>query len=105
MEKYGKDDPSRFIEGALTGGGGTSVKQGITKSNGITEMSIGNGQKINTATPMDNVEIALEIESSIRDEKFAGGIHNIEHSLTGADAVTNDVGAASKVKHQFDHGI
>ena len=105
MSRFGKDDPTRFIDSALTGGGGTSVTEGKEQSNEIFTKSIGHGQKINTAFAMDNVKMALEIPSSIKDQKFAGAIDNIGHSLTGGDAVQDEMGAASKLKHQFEHGI
>lgn len=100
--KFGKDNPERFITGALTGGGGTSIKQGVTHSDDITSKSIGHGQSIMTATALDNVELALDVESSIRDEGgFRGGIDNIAHSLTGASAVNAEVGAAGSLDHQY----
>jgi len=89
---YGKDNPERFISGALTGGSG--------KSNQIDEASIDRpSQKINTAFAMDNVRLAMPIETSIRDKSFPGGVDNLKHSLTGASAVNEEVGAAGKLKH------
>jgi len=84
MGKYGKDSPERFISGALTGGSG--------KSDEISSKSIGRGQSINTALAMDNVKLAMPIDSSIKDEGgFGGGIENLGHSLTGASAVQTKV--------------
>lgn len=93
MGKYGKDTPERFISGALTGGRGPSE--------GIHEKSIDRpSQKINTSVGMDNVKLAMPIESSILDEGgFAGGVDNLKHSLTGSSAVNEEVGAAGPVKH------
>jgi hypothetical protein len=81
---YGKDDPERFISGALTGGSG--------KSDEIETKSIGRGQTINTAFAMDNVKLAMPIESSIKDDYsgFGGGPDNLSHSLTGTSAVQED---------------
>ncbi len=80
MAKYGKDRPENFISGALTGGNGPSE--------GIHTKSIGRGQSIMTAVGMDNVELAMDVETSILDESgFGGGVDNLKHSLTGASAV------------------
>lgn len=77
---YGKDSPERFISGALTGGSGPSE--------GIHKKSIGRGQTINTATSMDNVRLAMDVDSSIEDQGgFGGGVNNLDHSLTGTSAV------------------
>ena len=77
---YGKDDPSRFISGALTGGGGPSEM--------IDKKAIGRGQTINTAFPMDNVELAMPIESWVRaSDGIGGSVTNLAHSLTGSSAV------------------
>lgn len=100
MARYGKDHPekmkgaTRFIEDALTGGSGPS--------NGIHDMSIDRkSQSIKTATPMDNVQLAMRTRSSICDEGgFRGGPTNLAHSIKGASAPgANDVGAAGPVKH------
>jgi hypothetical protein len=94
---YGKDNPERFISGALTGGSGAS--------NGMHDRSIGRGQTLKTALPMDNVVLAMPIKSSIEDMDWAGGDNNLKHSLTGVSAVNEDVGAAGSVKHTIfkDH--
>lgn len=93
---FGKDrvvkSSESFIENALRGGKGPSE--------GIHEKRIDRPQQsINTATAMDNVDLGMDIESSIlEDGGFRGGINNLEHSLTSASAVTEDVGAAGPVK-------
>ena len=90
--KYGKDHPENFIAEALTGGHGPSE--------GIHHEPVDRPhQSINTAIPMDNVKLAMPIESSILDDKFAGGVDNLKHSLTGSSAVNEEVGAAGPVKH------
>lgn len=90
--KYGKDHPENFIEEALTGGHGPSE--------GIHESHVDRPhQKINTAIAMDNVKLAMPIKSSILDDDFPGGVDNLKHSLTGASAVNEEVGAAGKLKH------
>lgn len=90
---YGKDNPERFISGALTGGSG--------KSNGIVDMSVDRpSQTIKTAVALDNVVLAMPIKTSILDKGgFAGSDSNLKHSLTGASAVNEEVGAAGSVKH------
>lgn len=94
---FGKDKAPKSSEGyishALTGGSGPSE--------GIHEKSIDRpDQKIMTAVALDNVDLALDIPSSILDEGgFPGGIDNLKHSLTGASAVNEEVGAAGKVTH------
>jgi hypothetical protein len=89
---YGKDNPTRFIDGALTGGDGPS--------NEIKDYSVDRPeQKIKTAFAMDNVKLACPIETSMKDMSWPGGDANLKHSLTGASAVNEEVGAAGKVKH------
>lgn len=85
--------PDRFISGALTGGSGPS--------NEIVDSSVDRpNQKIKRAFAMDNVKLAMPIKSSLKDEGgFAGGNSNLKHSLTGASAVNEEVGAAGSVKH------
>lgn len=81
---YGKDSPERFIDGALTGGSGPSDE--------IVKKSIGRGQTINTAFPMDNVKLAMPMESSIKKTGgFGGGLDDLSHSLTGTSAVQDKV--------------
>lgn len=93
---FGKDrvvkSSESFIENALRGGKGPSE--------GMHDKKIDRPQQsIMTATAMDNVDLALDIESSILEEGgFRGGIDNLEHSLKGASAETEDVGAAGPVK-------
>lgn len=89
---YGKDDPERFIEGALTGGSGPSNEIVHTKVDRPK-------QSINTAFGMDNVKLAMPIETSLKDEGgFRGGVDNLDHSLKGSSAVNEEVGAAGPVK-------
>ena len=87
---FGKDNPERFIDKALTGGDGPS--------NGIHTMKVDRpNQTINTAVPMDNVKLAMPIESSILDMgNWPGGPENLKHSLIGASAEDEEVGAAGK---------
>lgn len=88
---YGKDNPERFISGALKGGSGAS--------NGIDTKKIDRpDQSINTAFPMDNVSLAMPMDSSVRDSSWRGSKENLAHSLTGVSAVQSDVGAAGPVK-------
>lgn len=91
--KYGKDSPERFISGALTGGSGPS--------NGISDMKVDRpSQSIKTAVAMDNVKLAMNVETSILDKGgFGGGDDNLKHSLTGTSAVNEEVGASGKLKH------
>jgi|SRR5579885_431594 len=95
---YGKDHPEKmagatgFIENALTGGSGPS--------NGIHHTPVDRpDQVINTAVAMDNVKLAMDVETSILDDGFHGGSDNLKHSLNGASAVDEEVGAAGPVKH------
>lgn len=84
-----------YISGALTGGSG--------ESEGIHSMKVDRkGQTINTATAMDNVDLAMDIESSIisDDRGFHGSTRNLKHSIDGAEAPADgDVGAAGPVEH------
>jgi hypothetical protein len=89
---YKKDHPENFIEGALTGGHGPSE--------GIHETHVDRPhQTINTAVAMDNVKLAMPIKTSILDDEFPGGVDNLKHSLSGASAVNEEVGAAGPVRH------
>ena len=89
---YKKDHPENFIEGALTGGHGPSE--------GIHHEPVDRPhQSINIAVAMDNVKLAMPIETSILDDKFHGGVDNLRHSLDGASAVNEEVGAAGPLKH------
>lgn len=91
---YGKDNPERFISGALTGGSG--------KSNEVQEQSVDRPQqKINTVFAMDNVgKVYGRDPTSMKDTGgFAGSENNLKHSLTGASAVNEEVGASGSVKH------
>ena len=82
-----------FISNALTGGSGPSDQ--------IKDYPVDRpNQKIKTAFAMDNVKLAMPVETSLKDTGgFAGGVDNIKHSLTGSSAVNEEVGAAGKVKH------
>lgn len=95
--KFGKDNAPRSSEGFIA----EALRGGSGPSDGIHNKSIDRpDQKINTATPMDNVKLAMDIPSSILDEGgFAGGVDNLKHSLTGTSAVNEEVGAAGKVTH------
>jgi hypothetical protein len=96
---FGKDRPATsseaFISKALTGGAG--------KSQGIHEYPVGRpDQKINTAVPVDNVKLAMPIETSILDmSDWPGGVDNLKHSLTGTSAVNEEVGAAGPIVHHI----
>lgn len=95
--KFGKDRPAKssegFISHALTGGSG--------KSNEIEDLPVDRpNQKIKRAYGLDNVTLALDIETSLKGAGgFAGGVDNLKHSLTGTSAVNEEVGAAGSVKH------
>jgi hypothetical protein len=90
--KYGKDHPENFIPGALTGGHGPSE--------GIGDMPVDRPQQsIKTAWALDNVKLAMDVQTSICDPKFAGAVDNVKHSLTGSSAVNEEVGAAGPVRH------
>lgn len=96
---YGKDKVVKgsegYISSALTGGSG--------KSEGIFDEKIDRkGQSIKTAEAMDNVTLAMDVESSITgDERgFHGSTRNLKHSIDGAEAPADgDVGAAGPVEH------
>lgn len=93
MAGYGKDKPENFIAGALRGGQGPS--------NGIKHTPVDRPhQVINTPVGMDNVNLAMDIDSSIEDDTgFYGSPENLKHSLTGSSAASDEVGAAGPVKH------
>lgn len=75
-----------YIAEALKGGSG--------KSEGITTESIGKGQRIMRAYGLDNVELAMDIDTSLMDKKFGGSTSNLAHSLKGCSAVDDGTGAA-----------
>jgi hypothetical protein len=95
---YGKDMVSKSSEGyiheALTGGEGPS--EGM-----VSKKIDRKDQSILTPVAMDNVKCAMDVETSILDEKgFRGSTKNLEHSLEGASAPGDgDVGAAGPVRH------
>lgn len=89
---YGKDNPERFISGALTGGSGPSKEIVHTKIDRPE-------QSINSAYAMDNVKLAYDEPTSLKEAGgFAGGVDNLKHSLTGASAESKGTGAAGKTK-------
>ena len=95
--KFGKDRPSGseigYIDHSLKGGSGPS--------NDVKTYPVDRpNQSIKTSLAMDNVKLAMPIDSSIEDmSDWPGGVDNISHSLTGSSAVNEEVGAAGKVKH------
>ena len=96
---FGKDRVPKGSEGyiseALTGGSGKSEEIYIEKVDR-------KGQTINTASAMDNVDLAMDIPSSIIDDErgFHGSTRNLKHSIDGAEAPADgDVGAAGPVDH------
>jgi hypothetical protein len=91
MGKYGDKRPAKssegFISSALTGGG-------MGKSNEIETKKVNRpDQSINTAFAMDNVKLAMPVETSIKDGDWNGSLTNLDHSLTGASAVNEKLGA------------
>jgi hypothetical protein len=103
---YKKDNPERFIDGALTGGGGppshTGGYQDSMTSHGMHETKVDRkNQTILTAIALDNVgKVYNTYETSMADMGgVAGGPENLEHSLSGCKAVNEGVGAAGHVKH------
>lgn len=92
----GKDNPERFIKGALDGDYPTKGGKGFqnsSTSHEMTKKSIGSGQSILTATPMDNVGVVYGgFDSSMKDTSGIGGSPtNLAHSLNGASAVQDKV--------------
>ena len=93
MGKYGKDRPAKssesFISSALTGGSGDS--------NEVVDKKINRpDQSINTAFAMDNVKLAMPVETSMKDGggwTMGGSLSNLDHSLTGTSAVNEKTGA------------
>lgn len=99
MAKYGKDRVPGGSEGYIS----EALRGGSGKSEGIDILKVDRkGQTINTASGMDNVECAMDVESSLRDggKTFHGGTRNLKHSIDGAQAPADgDVGAAGPVDH------
>jgi hypothetical protein len=100
---HGKDNPERFIDGALDG-----EKRGSESWHGYQESMTSNemvkypvdrkDQHILTAFAMDNVgEVYGRYATSMRRTEMAGGTKNLKHSLSGASAVDEEVGASSKL--------
>lgn len=88
-----------FISSALHGGSGPSEGIHVTKVDRPH-------QSIHTSFPADNVKLAMPIKTSLLEEGgFRGGIDNLDHSLKGASAENEGVGAAGKLKHDVipDH--
>lgn len=97
---YGKDRVAKGSEGYIS----EALHGGSGKSEGIHEKGIDRkGQSIMTPVGMDNVELALDIETSILDEGgFHGSTRNLKHSIDGAEAPADgDVGAAGPVRHDI----
>lgn len=97
MAKMGKDDPSRFISGALDGdiGGGASSTgyQNSETSNELKEIRCSRkGQSIKTAFALDNVgKVYGRYASAGKDlSGFGGGKTSLAHSLNGANTVGAD---------------
>lgn len=94
---YGKDrmvkSSESYINKALAGDTGPS--------NEIKDYPIDRPhQTIKTAFAMDNVKLAMPIETSMKNTGgIAGGVDNVKHSLTGTTAVNEEVGASGAVKH------
>lgn len=57
----------------------------MEKSNQISDTSIGRGQTIKRAFPMDNIKDCKLSET--KGGKFGGSQENLSHSLSGASAV------------------
>jgi hypothetical protein len=101
---YGKDHPERFLDGALDGdihgAGGRQFQDSMT-SNEMEKYPVDRkSQHILTAFALDNVgRVYDRFESSMKDMKgIGGGPENLKHSLTGASAVQEHVGAAGHTK-------
>lgn len=102
MGKYGKDRPAESAEGYI----GRALRDGSGPSNGIHNYDVDRpNQSIKTAVALDNVKLAMPIESSILDTDARGGVTNLKHSLTGTSSVNEEVGASGSVKHTIipDH--
>jgi hypothetical protein len=106
--KYGKDNPERFIDEALDGGGapghdGEEGFQDSLTSNEIERIPADRrGQEIQRAYAMDNVGRVYDRFPTSMKHDFAnihGSVDNLKHSLTGTSAVNEEVGAAGPVKH------
>lgn len=101
----GKDDPERFIDNALDGGTRPpdhekGYQESMT-SNGLTKHPVDRkNQHILTAIGLDNVgKVYHTYESSMAEVGgVAGGPTNLEHSLRGASAVNEHLGAAGHTK-------
>lgn len=75
----------------------TGNPTGEGKSNGMVTTSIGNGQKLLSAYPQDNVH-GVDLPDT-RGCALRGGVTNLGHSLKGASAVQDGPGAAGSVNH------
>jgi len=105
---YGKDSPERFIDGALTGEKrGSSSTHGFQDSMTSHEMEKYHvdrkDQHILTAFALDNVgEVYGRYATSMKDMGgIAGSPTNLKHSLSGASAVSEELGASGKVKRDI----
>lgn len=96
--KYGKDAAPKSSEGYIS----EALHGGHGPSEGLHHMKVDRkDQSILTPTPVDNVKLAMDLESSICDEGgFRGGTTNLEHSINGAKGLPDgDIGAAGPVRH------
>lgn len=87
-----------MASGSKSGGPFTGNSTGKGKSAGIVEKSIGDGQKIMSAYPQDNVH-GVDLPDT-RGCHLGGSPTNLKHSLTGTAAVQDGPGAAGPVKHK-----
>jgi len=110
--KYGKDDPERFIDGALEGDIGEHGGHDPSEEWGYQDTVTSNemehehvdrkGQSLLRAYALDNVgRVYDRFPSSMKHEEgIHGGTRNLKHSIDGAEAPADgDVGAAGPVKH------
>lgn len=101
---YGKDHPERFIEGALDGDiapmKGRQFQDSMTSNEMDKHPVDRKHQHILTPVGLDNVgKVYDRFESSMKEEGgIAGGPTNLKHSLSGASAVQEHVGAAGHTK-------
>lgn len=92
---YGKDRVAKGSEGYIS----EALRGGSGPSEGIHDKKIDRkDQSIMTAVAMDNVDLCMDIETSILEEGgFRGSPTNLDHSLTGTSAVNEKVGADGPV--------
>ena len=66
-----------YLDSALRGGNGPSED--------VQNKKVARGQTIRTAHGMDNVNLAMDVPSSLRsDGGFKGGCRDLGHSIAGA---------------------